>query len=75
MRPINFEVKEKQGETVDKLIKKFLKKVSKSKVIQIHLDSLSYKTRSQKKREKKAKSRYIKQKIQEEFLDSLKNES
>lgn len=72
MRPVNFEIREKNGESSEQLIKKFMKKTSKSKVVQFYLDSLNHKTRSQKKREKNCRSRYIKQKIQEEFLESLK---
>lgn len=72
MRPVNFEIKEREGDTSDRLIKKFLKKTNKTKTIQFFLDSLNYETRSQKKRKKKVKSRYIRQKIQEEHLESIK---
>lgn len=72
MRPVNFEVKEREGDSTDKIIRKFIKKTSKSRVVQIYLDSLNHKTRSQKRREKLCRRKYIKQKIQEEFLLSLK---
>lgn len=72
MRPINFEIREREGESTEQLIKKFMKKTSKSKIVQCYLDSLNHKTKSQKRREKLARRKYIKQKIQEEFLQSLK---
>jgi ferritin-like protein len=73
-RPINFEIREKPGDSTDRVIKKFLKKTSKSKVIQFYLESLQVKTRAQKKRELKNRRKYIKQKIQENFLEELKKE-
>lgn len=72
MRPVNFEIKEREGDTSERLIKKFLKKTNKTKTIQFFLDSLNYETRSQKRRKKKVKSRYIRQKIQQEYLESIK---
>lgn len=71
-RPINFEIRERQGDTTDKIIRKFLKKTSKSKIIQFYLESLEVKTRAQKKRELKSRKKYIKQKIQENHIEQLK---
>lgn len=75
MKPFNFEVKERfDNDTTDKLIKKFLKKTSKSKIVQFCVDKIAFKSKSQKNRQKKTRKRYIKQKIQESYENSLKLE-
>lgn len=73
-RPINFEIKEKQGDTTDKLIKKFLKKTSRSKIIQFYLESLQTLTRSQRKRHLKSRRKYIKQQIQKEHEQEMEEQ-
>ncbi len=75
MKPFNFEVKEKPYDTTDKLIKRFLKKTSKSKIIVDCLDRMSFKSKSSKNRKKKIKKTFIKRKIQESFENSLKSEN
>jgi len=75
MRPVNIEIRERSGESSEQLIRKFMKKTSRSRIVQEYLDSLNHKTRAQKRREKLVRRKYIKQRIQEDFLISLKAES
>lgn len=59
----NIEVKAKPGESTDKLIKRFLKKVKKQEIIKEYLDRVSFfRTKSQKKRWKRAKNKFLKEK-------------
>lgn len=59
----NVEVKAKQGESADKLIKRFLKKVKKQDIIKEYLDRVSFfRTPSQKRRWKRAKNKFLREK-------------
>ena len=59
---INVEVRPKPGESDEKLIKRFLKKCKKQEIIREYLDRVSYaKTKSQKRRQKRIKNRYLRQ--------------
>lgn len=74
-KAFNFEVQEKPGDTVDKIIKKFLKKTSKSRIVQNCLDKMSFQSKSSINRKKKLRKKFIKRKIQESFENSLKLEN
>jgi ribosomal protein S21 len=57
------EVRLKPGESVDRLIKRFLKKVKKHNIVQEHVDKTSYfLTKSQKKRAKRSKNAFLRKK-------------
>lgn len=59
----NIEVKAKQGESSDKLIKRFLKKMKKQDIIKEYLDRVSFfRSPSQKRRWKRAKNKFLKEK-------------
>lgn len=74
-KAFNFEVQEKPGDTADKIIKKFLKKTSKSRIVQNCLDKMSFQSKSSINRKKKLRKKFIKRKIQESFENSLKLEN
>ena len=60
---INLEVKLKDGESIDRLIKRFVKKTKKQEIIQEYLLKVAfYKTKSQKSRDKSAKNKYLREK-------------
>lgn len=60
---INVEVTLRDGESSDKLIKRFFKKCKKQEVVQEYLDKTAYfKTKSQKKRDKVLKNKYLREK-------------
>lgn len=75
MKPFNFEVKEKPGESTDKLIKRFLKKTSKSNIVQFCLERMSFVSKSLSKRKKKNRKTFIKRKIQNEYENSIADNS
>lgn len=59
-RAINVEERLREGESQERLIKRFFKKCKKQEIIREHLEKTSYfKTRQQKKREKVLKSKYL----------------
>ena len=59
-RAINVEEKLREGETTEKLIKRFFKKCKKVEVIKEHLEkTASFKTSRQKRREKRLKNEHI----------------
>ena len=74
MKPLNFEVIEKPGESTDKLIKKFLKKTSRSRIVQNYLEKMYFQSDSSKGRNKRSRKKYIKQKIQENHEKSINSE-
>ena len=75
MKPLNFEVVEKQGEPTDRLIKKFMKKTSRNKIVQNYLEKMHFVSKSSKQRNKKARKKYIKQKIQESHEKAINSEN
>ncbi len=59
----NLEVRLKPGESIDKLIKRFIKKCKKEEIVKEHLEKVSYfKSPSQKRRAKRAKNKHLKNK-------------
>ena len=66
-RPVNVEVgiKEVRGD-VNKLIRKFMKKVKKERIIEDYLDRMFYEKPSVKKRKEKLKKRRNAQKAEQE---------
>jgi hypothetical protein len=75
MKPFNFEVKEKPGEPTDRLIKRFLKKTSKSNLVQFCLEQMSFVSKSTARRKKKSRKAFVKRKIQNEYQKSLGDNS
>jgi ribosomal protein S21 len=73
MKPFNFQVIEKPGESQERLIKRFLNKTSRSNIVQACLDKMCYVSNSQKNRKKKNNKTYVKRKIQQEYENSLKS--
>ena len=60
MSAVNVEVELRPGESSDKLIKRFFKKVKKTEIIKEYLEKTAYaKTKSQKKRDKRLKNRNL----------------
>lgn len=60
----NIEVRVKQGESTDRLIKRFLKKVKKTEIVKEYLDRISFfRTKSQKVRYKRAKNKHQREKL------------
>ena len=60
MHVTNVEVKLREGEGMEKLIKRFFKKCKKIDIIREHLEKTSYyRTRSQKKRDKIQKNKHL----------------
>lgn len=60
---VNVSIKLRKGESQDKLLKRFNKKCRKEEVIKEYLDKTSFfKTKTQKKREKRRKNQYLRSK-------------
>lgn len=74
MKPLNFEVTEKQGESAEKMIRKFLKKTSRSRLVQDYIDRMYFQSESSKSRNKRSRKKYIKQKIQENHEKTINSE-
>lgn len=74
MKPLNFEVVEKQGESAEKMIRKFLKKTSRSRLVQDYIDRMYFQSDSSKGRNKRSRKKYIKQKIQENHEKTINSE-
>lgn len=74
MKPLNFEVVEKPGESQEKMIKKFMKKTSKNRIVQDYLERMYFVSQSTKNRNKKTRKKYIKQKIQENHEKAINSE-
>lgn len=56
----------KPGETQEKLLKRFFKKVKKSEIIKEHLEKISsFKTKREKQREKMLRNKFLKKKNQQ----------
>ena len=57
----NILVTQRPGESTDKLIKRFIKKCKNEDIVQEYLDKTSFfKSKSEKRREKIRKNRYLK---------------
>jgi len=60
---INVEVKPKDGEPSEKIIKRFFKKCKKQEIIREYLEKTTFhRTRAQKRREKIRKNKFLKNK-------------
>lgn len=66
-RPVHVEVRLKPGESADRLIKRFLKKVKKEKILRLYADKQFYKKPSTKRREKKKRRLQMIRKLQREM--------
>lgn len=61
--PVLAEVRLKHGESADRLIKRFVKKCKKGDIIKEYLDKVSFhRTKSQKRRAKRSKNRFLREK-------------
>ena len=68
-RVVNVEVKLREGESEDRLIKRFLKKCKKSEIIKEYREKTEFfRTRSQKRRDKRLKNKFLRMK-ESESLD------
>ena len=57
---INIEVRLKDGESQEKLIKRFLKKCKKQEIVKEYLDKTSFfKSKHQRRKEKRLRNQYI----------------
>lgn len=76
-RPANVEVFLRNGESVEKLIRRFFKKVKKTDIIKESLEKTAHaRSKSQKRRDKILKNRHLRkvdQKRQERRLDRRQN--
>ena len=72
-KPVNVEVSihECRGDT-NKLIRKFIKKVKKLKILEEYRERMFYEKPSQKRRKEKAKRRRVAQKAELEKREKLK---
>lgn len=62
-RTVNIEVKLRDGESQEKLIKRFFKKCKKQEIIKEHLDKTSFfKSNAQKRKERAIRNKYIRDK-------------
>jgi ribosomal protein S21 len=60
MHPVNVEVRLREGESIDKMIKRFFKKCKKQDILKEHLEKISFhRTKSQKRRDKIQKNRHL----------------
>ena len=67
---INVEVKLREGESQDKLLKRFLKKCKKAEIVREYCEkTMFFETKSQKKREKRRRSKFLLTKEQKERID------
>lgn len=64
-KPVNFEVTKKENETEDRLIKRFLKKSSKNKLLEIYLEKRYFESDSVKNRKKKRRKQFLSKQIKE----------
>ena len=62
MKPVNFEVVKRDNESEDRLIKRFLKKSAKNELLDKHLESMSFVSKSEKNRKKRRKKAYLSRK-------------
>lgn len=60
MNAINVQVKVREGESSERLIRRFFKKCKKVDIVREHLDKVSFaRSKSQKKRAKIQKNKYL----------------
>ena len=63
---INLEVRQRKGETAERLIKRFIKKVKKEKILEKYREKMTYKKPSEIRREKKKRWQREIKKLKEE---------
>ena len=68
-RPVNVEVILREGETTERLIRRFLKKFKKEKIIELYREHTFFKKPSLKRREKKQNKMRILNKIRREEME------
>ena len=70
---VNVEVKAKNGESIERLIKRFVKKVKKEGILEEYRDKRYYKKPSEVKRQKKLRRDRIMQDLRREREAKLKD--
>lgn len=70
---VNVEVKLKKGESVERLIKRFKKKVTKEKILEQCKDKMFFTKKSDRKRLERKKAKYYQKKEQEKKNRENKN--
>lgn len=71
-RAVNVQVFLKDGESVEKMVRRFFKKCKKMEIVKEHLEKVSHaRTTSQKKRDKVRKNKYLRK--MEERKEQKKN--
>ena len=70
-KPINVEVYAKKDESDERLIKRFLKKIKKEKIIEQYKEHTFYKKPSVKRREKNKKRKRILEKLNQEQQNDI----
>lgn len=71
--PINVDCKLRDGESSEKLIKRFFKKCKKAEIIREYLDKTSYhRTRSQKRRDKILRNKFLRKKEEADNCECIK---
>jgi ribosomal protein S21 len=67
---VNIEVKLRDGESSDRLIKRFFKKCKKQDIVREYCEKTEfYRTKSQKRRDKIRKNKFYREREQTEFVD------
>ena len=67
---INLEITPRRGDTAERLIKRFIKKVKKEKILETYRERMRYKKPSEKRREK---AKRAKRKQELERLKEIRN--
>ena len=71
MGPINVEVKLREGESTERLIRRFIKKTKKEGIVDEYKDRMYYEKPSETKRRARRRSKRIAQEAQREKNESL----
>ena len=70
-RPINVEVRLRDGESTERLIRRFIKKAKKEGIVDQYKERMYYEKPSDTKRHAKRKSKRIAREAQKQINDSL----
>lgn len=73
-KPINVEVQPRdKNEHIDRMIKRFVKKVKNSKILETYRDRMRYEKPSDKRRKEKAKRKKLLEKLHNQKIKELGN--
>lgn len=68
--PVHVEVKPREGESQERMIKRFFKKCKKSEIIKEYLEKTSYyRSKSRKRRDKILKNKYMRELERRKLLE------